>query len=105
MYGFSNYIQNNVAVNLFIGYITYMLISGNQIKAARALAGIEQQELAQIAGVNVNTVRNMEKSADGIVKVRLDTLMKVAAALESAGVEFVSENGGGPGVRLRKPEH
>ncbi len=80
-----------------------MFISGNQIKAARVLAEIEQQELAQLAGVNVNTIRNMERGAGSLVKARLDTLRKVVFALESAGVEFVDENGGGPGVRLRSP--
>lgn len=76
-------------------------MTGNQLKAARALAGLEQQDVARDADVSINTVRNMEAKGGDIVSVRLDTLNKVRAALEAAGIEFIPENGGGPGVRLK----
>lgn len=79
-----------------------MPISGNQIKAARALIGMEQAELAEKAGVSINTVRNMEAAGAEEVRVRSDTLFRVQEALKAAGVFFVEENGDGPGVRLRK---
>jgi len=79
-----------------------MVIFGNQIKAARALIGIEQSELAEKAGVSINTVRNMEARGMEVVRVRLETLFRVQHALKAAGVIFVAENGEGPGVRLKK---
>ena len=79
-----------------------MSISGNQIKAARALAGLDQKGLAERANVGINTIRNMEAADAGNVRGRTDTLDAVVAALKSAGVIFVEENGEGPGVRLRK---
>jgi transcriptional regulator with XRE-family HTH domain len=66
-----------------------MEITGNQIKAARALAGIEQTELAEAAKVSVNTVRNMEAAAERVVSVRLDTLIRVRDALLSAGIRLL----------------
>jgi len=77
-------------------------MTGNQIKAARALAGLEQAEVALRAGLSINTVRNMEATGTAIVRVRLDTFNKLRGALESAGVEFLAENGGGAGVRLKR---
>jgi len=79
-----------------------MKISGNHIKAARALIGMEQSELAKRAGVSINTIRNMEAMGMGIVRVRLETLLRVQDALKSAGVLLFEANGEGPGVRLRK---
>jgi transcriptional regulator with XRE-family HTH domain len=79
-----------------------MTISGNQLKAARALAGLDQKALAERAGVGVNTIRNFEAAGASSVRGRLDTLDAIVEALKSAGVVFVAENGGGPGVRLRK---
>ncbi|WP_072389501.1 helix-turn-helix transcriptional regulator [Hyphomicrobium sp. CS1BSMeth3] len=79
-----------------------MPVSGNQIKAARALIGLEQAELAEKAGVSINTVRNMEAAGADVVRVRSDTLFRVQEALKAAGVIFVEENGDGPGVRMRK---
>lgn len=79
-----------------------MAISGNQIKAARALIGMEQSELSEKAGVSVNTIRNMEAKGMDVVRVRLDTLYRVQDALKAAGVIFIEENGEGPGVRLKK---
>jgi len=79
-----------------------MAISGNQLKAARALAGLDQKALADRARVGINTIRNFEAAGTGNVRGRLDTLDAIVAALKLAGVVFVPENGEGPGVRLVK---
>ncbi|MBO6725543.1 MAG: hypothetical protein JJ911_07785 [Rhizobiaceae bacterium] len=82
-----------------------MKMTGSQLKAARALADVGQVALAAAAGVNVNTIRNMEAAGDAIVRVRLDTLLRVQEALEATGVIFLDAGevkGGGPGVRLAK---
>ena len=78
-----------------------MLMTGNQLKAARALIGVDQVTLAAQARVNVNTIRNMEASNAGPISGRAQNVRAVQAALEAAGVQFIAENGGGPGVRLR----
>jgi transcriptional regulator with XRE-family HTH domain len=77
-----------------------MLITGNQLKAARALAGIDQKSVAQAADVAVNTIRNMEARGPNPITSGAVTVRGVQTALESFGVEFT--NGGQPGVRLRK---
>ncbi|WP_114966802.1 helix-turn-helix transcriptional regulator [Alkalilacustris brevis] len=77
-------------------------MTGNQLRAARALAGLDQSHLAESAGVSVNTIRNLEGAGAGLVKSRMDTVHKLVAALEAAGVVFLPENGNGPGVALRK---
>jgi transcriptional regulator with XRE-family HTH domain len=79
-------------------------MTGNQMKAARALIGMDQKALADQAGVNVNTIRNMEGCGPGRVKVRTDTLDAVVDSLKAAGILFIEENGEGPGVRLRKSD-
>ena len=81
-----------------------MLTTGNQLKAARALAGVEQIALAQAAGVSVGTIRNMEAQGPAFLKSSLAIIKSVQAALEATGVIFIAENGEGPGVRLRKVE-
>ncbi|UVK55087.1 helix-turn-helix transcriptional regulator [Mesorhizobium sp. AR02] len=78
------------------------LRTGNQLKAARALASLNQEQLAVRSGVNVNTIRNMEARGAEILVSGLDTVSKVQSALETAGVVFIPENGGGAGVRLKK---
>lgn len=92
----------SVAVNRLFGYKTHMAITGNQLKAARALAGLDQRGLAELASVGINTVRNMEAAGPERVRGRTDTLDAVVDALQAVGVEFTPENGGGAGVRLRK---
>lgn len=86
-------------------YITEML-TPNQLRAARALLGIDQRTLAELAGVSVPTIQRMEAS-DGYVRGVVDTLTKVIAALEREGIELIREDsvstGGGRGVRLRDP--
>jgi transcriptional regulator with XRE-family HTH domain len=79
-----------------------MAISGNQLKAARALAGLDQKSLAERACLDVNTIRNLEAAGSKSVRGRTDTLDAIVAALKLLGVIFVEENGEGPGVRLRK---
>lgn len=76
-------------------------VTGRQIAAARALAGIGQTELATAARISVPTLRRMEASA-GAAGGFANNVAAVKAALEAAGVEFIPENGGGAGVRLRK---
>jgi transcriptional regulator with XRE-family HTH domain len=76
-------------------------ISIRQIKASRELLGWKQTDLAEASSLSIVTVRRIE-SAGGDLGGRADTSAKIIAALESAGVEFIAENGGGAGVRLRK---
>ena len=82
------------------------MISANQLRAARALLGVDQRQLAERAGVSLPTIQRMEAS-DGVVRGVIDTLMKVVGALEAEGIELIGENqpsnGGGRGVRLREP--
>jgi predicted transcriptional regulator len=77
------------------------LITIRQIKAARALLGWSQSILAQQSGVSEPTIARLE-SMEGQLGGREGTGEKILAALEGGGVEFIEENGGGPGVRLRK---
>ena len=89
----------NVAVNRNYRYHTQMaLITGNQLRAARALAGVDQAWLAERSGVSVNTVRNMESRGSAAITSGAVTVRKVQAALEAVGIEFL--NNGRPGVRL-----
>ena len=79
------------------------MITGPQMKAARALLGIDQRQLAEMAGLSLPTVQRME-SADGVVKCNVDSLVRVVEALQAAGVELIAEgadsSGQGRGVRL-----
>jgi transcriptional regulator with XRE-family HTH domain len=76
-------------------------VSIRQVKAARALLGWSQEELASAAAVSIPTIKRLE-AADGPLGGRGETVDKIRTALQVAGVEFIDENGGGPGVRLRK---
>jgi len=67
---------------------------------ARAAIDWNRKQLAEAAGLNVNTVSNFENGAETLAS----TVRKLQAALESAGVVFVEPNGHGPGVRLRQPD-
>jgi transcriptional regulator with XRE-family HTH domain len=75
------------------------MITSAQCRAARALLDWSQQDLATAAGVGLVTVHQLEA---GISHPRNATLEVIKRALETAGVDFIDENGGGPGVRLRK---
>jgi len=77
-------------------------VSVRQIKAARALLGWSQEQLAFASNVSVPTIKRLE-AQDGPLGGRTDTGDKIEAALAKAGIEFIDENGGGPGVRLKKP--
>ena len=74
------------------------MITAGQVRAARALLGIEQKTLAEMAGVSLPTIQRMEAS-DGTVRGNIDTLTKVVEALDGAGIELL--NVGGRGVRLK----
>ncbi|AKI00228.1 Helix-turn-helix domain [Hoeflea sp. IMCC20628] len=80
------------------------MITASQLRAARALLGIDQKTLAALAGVSLPTVQRMEAS-DGNVRGIIDTLTKVADALDKAGIELIGEGArsdtGGRGVRLK----
>ena len=78
-------------------------VSIRQIKAGRALLAWSQEQLAAAAEVSIPTIKRLEAN-DGPVGGRGRTVEKILNAMETAGVEFIDENGGGPGVRLRKPQ-
>ncbi|WP_428642299.1 helix-turn-helix domain-containing protein [Roseibium sp.] len=82
------------------------MITAAQMRAARALAGIDQKTLAEKAGVSVPTIQRMEAS-EGNVRGVIETLTKVVDALNACGVELIGENQasarGGRGVRLKEP--
>jgi transcriptional regulator with XRE-family HTH domain len=70
-----------------------------QCRAARALLNITQPQLARLAGLGLSTVVDFEKERRQVSVAAVETIER---ALRRAGVEFIDENGGGPGVRLRK---
>jgi len=80
------------------------MITGAQMRAARALLGIDQRQLAQAAGLSLPTIQRMEAS-DGVVRGNVDSLMKLVDALAAQGIELIGEGaasgGGGRGVRLK----
>lgn len=82
-----------------------MMTSG-QLRAARALLGIDQKALASLADVSLPTIQRMEAS-EGVVRGTVETLTKVIEALHRAGVDLIGDNArseaGGRGVRLREP--
>lgn len=77
------------------------MISANQCKAARAMLGWSQQDLARESGVNKRTIMDFES---GSRTPLLATLRAVHNALDAAGVQMIARNGGGPGVRWKDPE-
>ncbi|WP_018317435.1 MULTISPECIES: helix-turn-helix domain-containing protein [Bradyrhizobium] len=77
-------------------------VSVRQLKAARALLGWSQDDLARAAAVSIPTIKRLEAS-DGSLGGRDQTVQKIVNAVVSAGIDFLFENGSGPGVRLRKP--
>jgi transcriptional regulator with XRE-family HTH domain len=81
------------------------MISAAQLKAARALLGMDQKTLAEASGLSLPTIQRME-SSDGTIRGNVDSLMKLVAALDAAGIELIAEGtasgGGGRGVRLKK---
>jgi DNA-binding XRE family transcriptional regulator len=81
--------------------LSILKVSIRQVKAARALLAWSQEKLAIAANVSVPTIKRLE-AQDGPLGGRDETGTKIRLALETAGVEFIDENGGGPGVRLRE---
>ncbi len=77
-------------------------MTGAQLRAARALLGWSAQELATASGVGVTTIRKNELSDGPVTMIRANVEV-LTRALEAAGVEFIPENGGGAGVRLKTP--
>jgi transcriptional regulator with XRE-family HTH domain len=80
------------------------MITSGQMRAARALLGIDQRRLAELSRLSVPTIQRMEASG-GVVRGNVDSLMKLVAALDTAGIELIGEGaasgGGGRGVRLK----
>lgn len=84
------------------------MITPSQLRAARALLGIDQRQLAELSSLSVPTIQRMEASSSGVIRGNVDSLMKLVAALDAAGIELIAEGavsaGGGRGVRLRAPQ-
>jgi transcriptional regulator with XRE-family HTH domain len=82
------------------------MITAAQMRAARALLGIDQRQLAELSGVSLPTIQRMEAS-EGNVRGVVDTLTKVVVAFSRAGVELIGEGtesrDGGRGVRFKRP--
>jgi predicted transcriptional regulator len=81
------------------------MLTAAQLRAARALLDVDQRDLADMAGLSVPTIQRMEAS-DGVIRGNVDSLMKLVAALEEAGIELINEGTispvGGRGVRFRE---
>jgi transcriptional regulator with XRE-family HTH domain len=81
------------------------MITANQLRAARALLNIDQRQTAELADLSVPTIQRMEAS-EGVVRGNVDSLMRLVAALENAGIELINPGvaspTGGRGVRLRE---
>jgi predicted transcriptional regulator len=78
------------------------LLTSEQLRAARAILRLEQKGLSEASTVSLATIKRLEAIPGGLNANR-PTIAALQLALESAGVEFIDENGGGAGVRLRKP--
>lgn len=82
------------------------MITSLQLRAARALLDVDQRQLADLSGLSLPTIQRMEASTD-MVRGNVDSLMKLIAALDKAGLELIGEgaasHGGGRGVRLKAP--
>ena len=82
------------------------MITAAQLRAARALLGIDQRRLAELSGLSVPTIQRMEAS-DGVIRGNVDSLMKLVSALDGAGIELIGDGlvsqGGGRGIRLKEP--
>lgn len=83
------------------------MITAAQLRASRALLGIDQRKLAELSGLSVPTIQRMEASG-GLIRGNVDSLMKLVSALDLAGIELIGEgaasSGGGRGVRLKVPQ-
>ena len=83
------------------------MITAAQLRAARALTGIDQRQLAEKSGLSLPTIQRMEAS-EGVIRGNVDSLMKLVAALDALGITLISDNAtsssGGRGVRLKEPQ-
>jgi transcriptional regulator with XRE-family HTH domain len=79
-----------------------LLLTAGQIRGARGFLGWSARELAEKSAVGLSTVQRAE-TTEGPPSITRANMQAIRTALEAAGVEFIEENGGGPGVRLRKP--
>jgi transcriptional regulator with XRE-family HTH domain len=81
------------------------MISAGQLRAARALLGIDQKALAELAGLSVPTIQRMEAS-EAVIRGNVDSLMKLIVALDASGIVLLGDgaasDGGGRGVRLKR---
>ncbi|MGI4801309.1 MAG: hypothetical protein ACRYG8_46260 [Janthinobacterium lividum] len=77
-------------------------MTGRQIRAARALLGWSAEKLAEVSKVGISTLWRAEK-VDGLVRMTAPNMRAVQTALEEAGVQFIEQNGGGDGVRMKEP--
>lgn len=78
------------------------LLTAEQLRAARGLLRWEQKDVAKASGVSVPTIKRLE-AGSGPLRAYASTVNALERALETAGVVLIPQNGGGPGVRLRKP--
>jgi transcriptional regulator with XRE-family HTH domain len=80
------------------------MITAAQLRAARALLGIDQRRLAEISGLSVPTIQRMEAS-EGVIRGNVDSLMKLVGALDAGGIELIGDgavsSSGGRGIRLK----
>lgn len=81
------------------------MITAGQLRAARALLGLDQKALAERSGLSVPTIQRMEAS-EGVIRGNVDSLMKLIAALDSLGIVLIGDGassvGGGRGIRLKQ---
>ena len=80
------------------------MISAAQLRAARAMRGIDQRRLAELSGLSVPTIQRME-AREGVIRGNVDSMMKLISALDAAGVELIGDGAaspsGGRGIRLK----
>jgi transcriptional regulator with XRE-family HTH domain len=80
------------------------MITAGQMRAARALLGIDQRALAELSGLSLPTIQRLEAS-DGVIRGNVDSLMKLTTALAAAGIELIGDSApsltGGRGIRLK----
>jgi transcriptional regulator with XRE-family HTH domain len=80
------------------------MMTAAQLRAARALIGLDQRRLAELAGLSIPTIQRMEAS-EGVIRGNVDSLMKLVEALNAVGIELIGEGAlsqaGGRGVRLK----
>jgi len=82
------------------------MITAGQLRAARALLGLDQRHMAEAAGLSLPTIQRME-AREGVIRGNVHSLMKLVGALDTLGIELITDNaasqGGGRGVRHKRP--